>query len=255
MNIEKEKIGYLSIGLISMFGIVGVLMLAPLAQDPEYHFFTDQRTIFGIPNFWNVISNIPFLLVGVMGLHRIFRSQKITLIDDMKIAYALFFLGVSLVAFGSGFYHLWPSNGSLVWDRLPMTIAFMALFSIIIGEFTSTQIGKFSLWPLVAFGTFSVFYWHTTESNGDGDLRLYVLVQFLPMLVIPVILFLFKSKLTNTSGYWYLLCAYVFAKALEYFDEFISNIFFSISGHSLKHVAAALGILFLLRAYNNRELT
>jgi len=97
--------------------------------------------------------------VGIMGLCSLFISQRIVFITDLKTAYILFFVGVSLVAFGSGYYHLWPDNSSLVWDRLPMTIAFMALFAIIISEFTSTKFGKFVLWPFVAFGAFSVFYY------------------------------------------------------------------------------------------------
>jgi len=165
------------------------------------------------------------------------------------------FLGVSLVAFGSGYYHLWPSNGSLVWDRLPMTIAFMALFSVIIGEYTSVQLGKLALWPLIVFGAFSVIYWHSTEVKGGGDLRLYVLVQFLPMLIIPLILLFFKSKFTCTSGYWLLLCTYVLAKVFEYFDEAIYNMPSLLSGHSLKHIVVAFGLLFLLRAYIDREPT
>ena len=254
MKIEKKKIGSLLIAFITVLGIIGVLMLDPIEQDLGYHIFIDQRTVLGIPNFLNVISNIPFLLVGIMGLYSIFILQRLVFITELKAAYILFFVGVSLVAFGSGYYHLWPDNGSLVWDRLPMTIAFMALFSIIVGEFTSSKLGKFTLWPLVAFGAFSVLYWYSTESNGEGDLRLYVLVQFLPILVIPLILIFFKSKYTHTSGYWYLLSAYVLAKGLEHFDESINNILFSLSGHSLKHVVAALGILFLLKAYNKRKL-
>lgn len=254
MNREKEKTGYIVIALVSMLGIVGVLMLAPIAQNLEYHLFIDQRTIIGIPNFWNVTSNIPFLLVGIMGLHSIFRSHRINLIAEMKTAYVMFFLGVSLIAFGSGYYHLWPNNGTLLWDRLPMSVTFMALFSIVIGEFISFRLGKFALWPLVVVGVFSVFYWHSTESIGKGDLRLYILVQFLPMLLIPLILLFFKSKFTSTRGYWFLLCAYVLAMTFEYFDEAIHNILL-LSGHSLKHLVAALGVLFLLKAYNNREPT
>jgi len=166
----------------------------------------------------------------------------------------MFFLGVSLVAFGSGYYHLSPNNESLLWDRLPMTLAFMALFSIIIAEFTSSRLGNFSLWPLVFFGAFSVLYWHSTESGGEGDLRFYILVQFLPLLVIPLILLFFKSGFTGVSGYWYLLVAYVAGKAFEYFDGVVYNMLIILSGHSIKHLVAALGVALLLRAYNNRKL-
>ena len=247
------EIRYIIITFISLLGIVGIMLLDPLAQDLEYHQFNDQRTFLGIPNFLNVITNVPFLLLGVSGLYSIFRSHRINLIDDMKVAYILFFAGVSLVAFGSGYYHLSPDNTTLVWDRLPMTFAFMALFSIIIGEFISSRIGKLTLWPLIVFGVFSIFYWNYTESNGEGDLRLYVLVQFLPLLLIPLILLLFKPSFTRPSGYWLLLFSYVFAKVFEYFDEAVQNSFFILSGHSIKHLIAALGVFFLLKAYNNRE--
>ena len=255
MNIEKEKIGSIVILLILLSGIFGVLMLDPIAQDLEYHLFKDQKTIFGIPNFWNVVSSLLFLFAGIIGLHRILRSNRITIIHEMKAAYILFFLAASLVGFGSVYYHLWPSNGTLAWDRLPMTIGFMALFSIIIAEFISFKLGKFVLWPLVIFGVFSIFYWYNTESNGEGDLRLYILVQFLPMIVIPLILLFYKSKFTCTSGYWLLLCAYALAKAFEHFDEAIYNLPLLLSGHSLKHIVAALGILFLLNAYKKRKQT
>lgn len=228
-------------------------MLDPISQDTEYHLFFDQRTILNIPNFWNVISNLPFLLVGVAGLINIFHSRKLQLINEIKIAYVLFFSGVSLVAFGSGYYHLSPGNASLVWDRLPMTIAFMALFSIIIAEFVSVQLGKRVLWPLIIFGVFSIIYWQHTEAGGAGDLRLYILVQFLPIMLIPLILLFFKPQFSHSSGYWLLLSAYVLAKGFEFFDEAIYNLLPLLSGHSIKHLIAAFGVFMLLKTYENRK--
>lgn len=227
--------------------------LDPIPQDPNYHLLKDQRTVFGIPNFWNIISNLPFLLAGIMGLHQLLRSRPFRFIAELRTAYLLLFLSVSFIAFGSGYYHLWPNNETLLWDRLPMTITFMALFSVIVGEFVSVRVGKLALWPLIIFGVFSVFYWHVTESNGEGDLRLYVLVQFLPLILIPLILLFFKSAFTHTSGYWLLLGTYLLAKGFEYFDGPVYSLLSLLSGHSLKHLVAALGIFFLLQAYNNRE--
>ena len=250
---ENKKIGFIAIVFVSILGLLSVMSLDPIAQDIEYHAFKDQRTYFGIINFWNVISNIPFFLVGCMGVYSIYVTHKIKLLTDMKTAYTLFFIGVSVVAVGSSYYHLWPSNETLVWDRLPMTVAFMSLFSIIIGEFTSSRYGKLSLWPLVILGACSVIYWEITELNGAGDLRLYVLVQFLPILVIPILLLFFKATYTNVKGYWLLLLAYVLAKFLEHFDSQIYDTFIFISGHSIKHVVAALGVYLLLISFNNRE--
>ena len=254
MNSVKEKVAYAAILFISIAGIVGMMMVEPIAQDPGYHQFSDQRTILGIPNFWNVMSNLPFLIVGAMGLFSLFYSGRIKFIAEIKPAYVLFFAGVALVNFGSGYYHLWPANETLVWDRLPMTFAFMALFAVIIGEFACLKASKIALWPLVVFGGFSVFYWHFTETAGHGDLRLYALVQFLPMLLIPLLLLLFKPRFTGTGGYWALLLAYLLAKVLEYFDGAVFNSLGFISGHSLKHIVAALGVFVLLRTYKNREM-
>jgi len=253
MKTKKQKFGSVVITLVSLLGIIGAFLLDPIAQDPEYHLFEDRRVVLGVPNFWNVISNLPFLLVGMMGMRAIRQSHKFLCIADIKTAYNLFFLSVSLIALGSVYYHLLPGNGTLVWDRLPMTVAFMALLSIVIAEFISVHLGKLALWPLVFVGVLSVLYWYITERNGEGDLRLYALVQFLPMLVIPFILIFFQSTFTNTSGYWYLLCAYSAAKVFEYFDAAIYDTFHLLSGHSLKHLVAALAVFFLYRSYGGRE--
>lgn len=256
MIIFKTKIAeikYISIALITLIVIIGVMTLDPIAQDLTYHQFKDQRTLLSLPNFWNIMSSFPFLLVGMAGLYSIFQTRRMRLIPELKIAYSLFFCGVSLVAFGSGYYHFSPGNESLLWDRLPMTFAFMSLLSILIAEFISLRLAQLLLWPLVAFGIFSVFYWHYTEANGEGDLRLYILVQFLTLLLIPLILLFFKSRFTHTSGYWILLGAYIVAKIFEYFDTAVLNNILILSGHSLKHLLAALGIFFLLKSYNNRE--
>lgn len=251
MNIKKT--GFIIILIIAFLSVIGVMMLGPVSQNPEYHIFTDQRTFFGIPNAWNVLSNLPFIIFGFFGLNSILRSHKMKLINEKKTAYIMFFAGVSMIAVGSGYYHLSPGNDTLVWDRLPMTIAFMALLSIIISEFTNSHMNKYTLWPFIFIGIFSVVYWHITERQGEGDLRLYILVQFFPMLAIPVILLFFKSKFNNVSGYWLLFCSYIFAKIFEYFDEAIQDILVLFSGHTLKHLTAALGIFFLLKSYNNRK--
>src|SRR5258708_13040684 len=54
--------------------LVALLPLPPLLQDQAYHQFADQRELFGIPNFWNVVSNLPFVAVGAVGLLRFHRA-------------------------------------------------------------------------------------------------------------------------------------------------------------------------------------
>jgi len=253
MKLKKEKIGLVIILVI--FAISGSLIFLhdPIAQDTHYHLFNDQRMFFGVPNFFNVISNIPFLFIGIIGIQWLRHSTSERFKQEIKFSYSVLFVGVSLVAIGSGYYHLWPSNETLVWDRLPMTIAFMALFSIIIGEFISVRFGQPLLITLLFLGIISVAYWYFTESQNSGDLRLYVLVQFLPILITPIILLFFNPSFTLPSGYWLLLGTYLLAKVLEEYDSEVFHILPLLSGHSLKHLAAAMGIFLLINSYKNRR--
>jgi hypothetical protein len=242
-RLKKATIGYVLFAITALVGIVVTFIAPPIAQDVAYHQFSDQATLFGIPNFWNVVSNIPFLVVGTLGLLRL---QSI--VSASKIQYLLFFLGVALVAFGSGYYHLHPSNSTLVWDRLPMTIAFMALFSIVISEFINESLGRKLLLPLLIVGLLSIVYWLIFN-----DLKVYVLVQFYPIVAILISLIFFQSSYTLKIGYWLLVLAYIVAKVVEHFDAAIHQVFGLLSGHTLKHIIAALGIYYLLLSYQKKK--
>ena len=247
---KKNKLTVMLIWSITLVALIGIFFIKPISQDLGYHNFIDNKEMLGIPHFWNVLSNVPFLIVGVLGL---MQFKRLNIIAEMGVAYWLLFFGIALVAFGSGYYHLNPDNHTLVWDRLPMTIAFMSLFAIIISEFINVRLGSILLFPLVLVGIASVFYWQWTEANGVGDLRFYALVQFLPILLIPIMLLMYRSKYSHISGYWWLLLFYVAAKALEYYDSQVFELLGAlISGHSIKHVAAALGTYMLFLSYKKR---
>lgn len=236
-------------------GITAVFLQEPIPQDVEYHLFADGRSLFGLPNFCNVLSNLPFLLVGLLGIRATWGSVAPAVLEETRSAYAIFFLAVSLVGWGSSYYHLGPNNDTLVWDRLPMSIAFMALFSIAIGEFVSPRLGRLALPAFLILGVFSVVHWQRTEAAGAGDLRLYALVQFLPLLIIPILIAFFKAShaYTQATGYWQLLCAYIAAKVFEYFDAEIYSLGGFVSGHTLKHLSAACGVFLLLSALEHRR--
>ena len=244
----------MSLQVVLLAIIIAVLLITePVPQDIRYHNFSDTQQLFSIPNFLNIISNLPFLIVGILGIKSLVNNQ-ITVLSSNKKPYYIFFIGVSLVSIGSSYYHFYPDNNTLVWDRLPMTIAFMSLFSIVISEQISEKIGKRLLIPFILLGILSVIYWIYSEHRGNGDLRLYAIVQFIPVLIIPLLLIFFKSRFTMTRGYWWLIGAYVASKILEHFDAPIHSLLILISGHSLKHIMAAIGIYLLLHYYCKREL-
>jgi len=111
--------------IISAGVIAAAFFVDPIAQDPAYHLFVDQRAALSIPNFQNVMSNLPFAVVGLGGLFLILSNLRIVN-NEAKPAWLVFFVGVFVTALGSGYYRLSPDNETLIWDRLPMTIAFMS---------------------------------------------------------------------------------------------------------------------------------
>jgi hypothetical protein len=198
----------------------------PIAQDETYHFFADNRTVWGIPNFWNVVSNLPFAVVGILGLWKLRTSFDRVL-----------FAGVLLTFFGSSYYHLAPSDSRLVWDRLPMTLVFMALLACVVSGEKDSRSTRWLLILLLTCGVASVLWWSFTN-----DLRFYALVQFGPLLIlVPALWFVRDARYLAA-----VLGCYALAKAAEFWDRAIFS-GLPISGHSIKHVLAAIATYFILR--------
>ena len=247
--------------LVAMFvlSLAAVLFVAPIPQDPAYHLFADTRPFLGIANFGDVTSNLGFALVGVLGIWSVTGPRGRALFDAEADAwpYRTFFAGIFLVSLGSAYYHAAPDNARLFWDRLPMTVAFMALFYAILADRIAGVAERFGwlLALLVAAGLASLIYWHWTEVRGHGDLRFYGLVQFYPMAALPVICWLFPKARYTGGGYLiWAISWYAAAKALEYFDRQIFDLLGHMaSGHSLKHAAAALAAFMLWRMLVNRR--
>ena len=218
----------------------------PLPQPLDYHVMADRRTLIGIPNCLNVLSNLPFAIVGLAGLVQTFGRGTFggpPFADPWtRWPYAALFAGVTLTALGSSYYHLAPDNARLVWDRLPMTIGFMGLLAALLAERVSVRVSRLLLVPLLAVGASSVGYWYWSELQHAGDLRPYVLVQFGSLLVVVLLLALYPARLPGTAYFVVGLTAYAAAKVLELADQAIFDRGQVVSGHTLKHLAAAGGV-------------
>jgi hypothetical protein len=194
-----------------------LFVVPPLRQDQSYHAFADRRTILGIPNFWDVVSNFPFIIVGLMGL-----------IAFRDFASRILFLGVFFTAFGSGYYHLAPDNARLFWDRLPMTVVFMSLLALAVSQRTLVV-------PFVLVGVLSVTWWRLTD-----NLWLYGFVQFVPMVALLIIAVRREPRL------WPVFIFYGLSKIAEYFDKQIYSLS-PLSGHTLKHLLAGIATWYIFR--------
>jgi Ceramidase len=267
------RIKLLFLSLLTVVVIVVLLLLHPISQDPSYHQFADDRSLWHIPDFANVVSNFLFLLVGIRGLF-LLAQTKVSV--GIGLTYGALFAGILLTGLGSAYYHLHPDNNSLVYDRLPMTLVFMALLSATISERIDPRLGFGLLGPLLVLGAGSVIWWHYTEVKGHGDLRLYVFVQYYPILLIPSILLLFPATsisprtaipaIPATPGtvatpatpgkevrllVWAVIW-YIIAKLFDLFDRPIFSLLGSVSGHTLKHIAAAIATWYLVKMFQQK---
>ncbi len=230
----RSRLLLLVVGLV----VAALLIHGPIPQIAGYNDFANQSTWLGVPHAENVLTNLPFLVLGIFGLWRI---RYFTIEGKIeRLAWMGFLVGVTLTAFGSSYYHLAPDNDRLMWDRLPITFSFNCLFTAVLAERVSERFANLCFIPMVIYSMISVVYWHWTENLGIGDMRPYILVQIVPILLIPLLMTLYRGRYTH--GWMLLLVAlwYVLAKLFEGYDGLVYQWLGHMSGHGIKHLLAAM---------------
>lgn len=212
------------------------LGLGPIAQPADYHDLADKRPLLGFRHFWNVVSNLPFLVIGVMGLHLVWRNR-----GEAAAAWATLFAGTAMVALGSSWYHSDPNDVTLIWDRVPIGIAFMGFFTALLIEHLNgmgRRVARHLLVPFVVFSAAAIWWWYA-----NGDLSLWVWVQAAPMLAVVLVFVLLPARFTHRRYLAYGLACYVAAKLFEVADMQVMQWTGGLmSGHAMKHLAAAAGV-------------
>ncbi len=236
----------MAVGLLAFGSFLPLLFIAPIPQDPAYHQFADLKTVWGIPNFLNVVTSLPFLFVGLLGIISA-RTHPLTV---APWSWRFLLGGVAVVGLGSAYYHWAPSHWTLVWDRLPMAVGFMALFVALLSENVHPKLEAFLLAPMCLLAIFSVVYWHYTD-----DLRFYIWVQVSPLLGILILVLLFRGRQTHQVYLMAALGLYILAKVAEVYDQSIYSMTQqNFSGHSLKHLLSAWAVFLIYRMLNRRSL-
>jgi hypothetical protein len=220
--------------------VASAILVHPIAQPLGYHDFADARTFFGVPRFFDVASNLGFLAVGVAGLVVIARRPEAFESPAERWPYATFFVGLVLTAFGSAYYHLAPDNSRLVWDRLPIMISLAGLLTGQVADRTTVRAGVALLVPALIVGVGTVFYWDATERAGHGNLVPYAAAQVYAVLICLILAATGPSRYTRGSDIWWVFGWYVVAKITEALDEHIFAIGQIVSGHTVKHLMAAV---------------
>jgi hypothetical protein len=220
--------------------VVAAFVVPALPQPAAYHGLVDRRSAFGIANFGDVASNAGFLIAGLAGLAIVLGGRARFEHAQERWPWAVFFAGLVLTAFGSVYYHLAPDSARLFWDRLPMTVAFMALVSTQIVDRISVRAGVALLVPMLVVGAASVIYWRATERAGAGNVVPYAILQGYAVLILLWLALAVPSRYTRGADLLWIFGWYVLSKVLETFDEQVFQLGNIVSGHTLKHVAASM---------------
>lgn len=240
--------------LAILFLIVIVYLLEPIPQRKGYHHFADQRSWLGIPNAWNVLSNIAIVIPGIFGFFLLLLPGKMQFSDYReRWPWIGVSVGLILTAIGSTYYHLAPDDSRLIWDRLPMTLVFMSLVAALICERINIYLGLW-LWPvLISMGFYSVLLWYTSEQAGNSDLRFYIGVQAFAILATIVMLFS-SSPYDRNWDLGVVIIFYGLALLFDLFDHQVYRMLGGVvSGHTLKHVAVGLAGAWLIRMVYKRK--
>lgn len=254
---RNPRIGTPWLPVAALAGLALVaLALPPIAQPPQYHDFADRRACGLLPNCLDTASNTLFVLAGLLGLLFLFGpAGRRAFTDPREIGpYALFFLAVILVGFASGRYHLAPDNAGLAWDRAAIALALMAWFAAIVCERIGLATGLRLLPFLVGAGLGSVIYWHWSETQGTGDLRPYLFMQIAPILLTPILLWLYPPRYSGGRNILAVVGLYLLALLFDLSDRPVFALSGGlVSGHTLKHVLAALAAIWVVRTLRRRR--
>lgn len=235
---ERTSFQRFALGL-TLLAVAILAWHGPIAQSQAYHAFADHRTLFGLPNFWNFVTNLPILLAGLAGLAFLWRYRHDPRWRPGRDVYCALFVSLALTGLGSAWYHWAPSDATLVWDRLPLSALFLCFFAALWQE-TLGKLNPAAKLGLLLAGPLSVLFW-----LGTGDLRVYGLIQFVPMLLMPILLASAQVRGTAPGLWWWVLGAYAVAKVLEALDSQRLQVI-GFSGHALKHLLAAAASALLV---------
>ncbi|GLJ05613.1 hypothetical protein SUGI_0021180 [Cryptomeria japonica] len=246
----KEHRYYVSAA--ALFCFIFLMLVTPtIPQSQEYHKFADKRNLFGVPNTLNVISIFPFLVIGVIGFVLCLHGNYFGISLRGEVwGWIFFYAAVVATAFGSAHYHLKPDDARLVWDRLPVTVALTSVMVIFIIERIDERTGTAFLFPILMLSTVSIAYWRFFD-----DLRPYAFVQFIPFIAIPAMTVLLPPKYTHSIYWLWSAGFYLLSEIEEAADRKLYKwTHYIISGHTLKHMSAAMVPILLTLMLSRRSI-
>jgi len=227
------------------------LFHGPIHQPDGYHDFADQSLVWGVPHFCDVTSNIGFALAAFWGWRGLVSQRSHPAVSHGWAGYRLFLFGLFFTALGSTWYHLAPDNARLVWDRLPIALACAGLLAGVMGDVSRRDSHRSAI-VLALLAVASVAWWRLTDLAGAGDLRPYLLLQGLPILLIPLWQGIHGALRADRLAFGGALGLYIVAKVAELNDHALAAVFDPVTGHTLKHLLATAAALLIVARLRQR---
>ncbi|WP_062364087.1 hypothetical protein [Variovorax paradoxus] len=256
-------------GLLFTFALLALVALfgpaLPAAEVAIAAVFADDRSWHGLPNAMDVLSNLPFLLIGFWGLYRlnrIDRAHQEALAqfplappandppDNTLDCAWLFFAGLVATAAGSAFFHLMPDGARLAADRAGMAVAFAGLIGIAVCERVSQRAGWPAAWFVLMAGLLSAEVFQES-----GNVLPWAIVQFGGMALVLTLALATPMRGAVGLKLGWVICFYALAKVSELADHAIYEATQQVvSGHTLKHLTASLAGLPVLAALRKLDM-
>jgi hypothetical protein len=232
----------MAVAAVLVAAVVVALVAPAITRGPTFHLYADRRTWLGIPNAGDVLSNLPFVVVGIVGLLR------------TRGAAALF-LSSTAVGIGSGAYHIAPCDLALVFDWAPIVLTLAFLAALVVGDRIDPRAGGIATLVFPAIALTSVAVWYigggtgTTANGTAGDMRWYVVTQATLVLVVALVALAPATPTapaTLARG-WILLgvAGFLAARGLAAADRALLDAI-GVSGHSGKHLLLGLAAACLI---------
>ncbi len=240
LQLQNKNLGRPFREILGLLLVVAAVMaffwgFLPLKDWSHYFNFADQRKLFDIPNTLDVLSNLGFLLAGLLGL---IWAKTCRLPGVHRVLGAGMALGSLLTFFGSSYFHLNPNPGSLLWDRLSMTLVFASLVGLLIADRIDRPSGFWSAIVLVGIGILV----NVGFAKDWFSLRPYILFQYGSILYLLVLVCLQPKGLIANSLIFKVAILYLAAKVFEVLDAPVFELLGFVSGHTLKHLFAGAAV-------------
>jgi hypothetical protein len=249
---NSKKINQLLI-ILAFLAVITLLVVIPYFLFPSSlftrHSYTDQRSLCGLNNAFNVLSNLVLIAAGCYWLNWIFRTKNISLkcrkgLYETRL-YATFFAAVILAGIQSAWYHLFQSQLGLLGTYLLSNIVMLSLLSAIIAERVNLRIGLHSCIPFIFISMLISFYWYIYQTDNQLSHLWYFLTYLIPSLSIMTII-VARPKYGGIKHITFAFCNTFIALGVSCLDEAIYTLTrHMISGQSLHNIYLGIAAIYI----------